>query len=66
MDCSGLSALLLSAVPAQRILMDCPELRFSFRPFLIQPAPGEADDYILAPLPADTAPMAHMISALLG
>ncbi|HEY3440995.1 MAG TPA: hypothetical protein VGK29_09600 [Paludibaculum sp.] len=49
----------------QRTLMDCPESTFYFRPFLTPLAPGEADDYILSPLRADTAPMAHMICALL-
>lgn len=65
LDFSGLSALLLSPMPTQRVLMDCPESSFFFRPFLLPLAPGEADDYILSPLRADTAPMAHMISALL-
>ena len=44
--------------------MDCPESTFFFRPFLIPSAPGESDNYILSPLRADTAPVAHMITAL--
>jgi hypothetical protein len=46
--------------------MDCPESTFFFRPFLLPASPGDADHYMLSPLRADTAPMAHMISALLG
>ena len=65
-DLSGLSALLQSPMRNQRTLMDCPELAFMFRQFLLPSAPGEQDDYILAPVRADTAPMAHMISELLG
>jgi hypothetical protein len=65
-DFTGLSALLLSSRRVQRTLMDSPELNFHFRPFLIPPASGESDDYILSPLHADTAPMSHMISALLN
>ena len=63
-DLSGLAARLLNPIRVQRSLMDCPDSTFSFRPFLIPSLPGEADDYILSPLRADTAPMAHMISAL--
>lgn len=62
-DFSGLTARLLSRVRVQRTLMDCPEFTFSFRPFLLPSSPGDNDDYILAPLRPDTAPMAHMISA---
>ena len=65
LDMSGLSALLLSAQRSQPPMMDCPEFLFMFRPFLLPSSPGETDDYILAPLRADTAPMAHLISALL-
>ena len=64
-DFSGLSALLLSPTQTQRTLLDCPDSSFFFRPFLLPLAPGEADDYILSPMRADTAPMAHMICVLL-
>jgi len=66
LDFSGLSAQLRSSMRIQRTLMDCPESTFLFRPFLLAALPGEGDDFILSPLRADTAPMAHMISALLG
>lgn len=65
LDFSGLAARLLSPVSAPKMLMDCPESAYFFRPFLIPALPGEADSYSLSPLRADTAPMAHMISALL-
>lgn len=64
-DFLGLSAILLSPARVQTRLMDCPECTFVFRPFLIPTQDGEPDTYMLAPLRADTAPMAHMISALL-
>lgn len=65
LDLSGLAARLLSPVPIQKMFMDCAESAFIFRQFLIPAAPGEADSWTLAPVRADTAPMAHMISALL-
>ena len=65
-DFSSLSALLLSSEPLQKVLLDCPESTFLFRPFLLPSAPGDSDNYFLAPLRADTAPMAHMIAALIG
>jgi hypothetical protein len=64
-DFSGLSALLLSPKRLRRAMMDCPESTFVFRPFLLPSLPGETDNYVLFPLRADTAPMSHMISALI-
>ncbi len=65
-DRAVLSVLLGGTARRQRVLLDCPPMAYEPRFFMTPPAPGEPDDFILAPTAPDSGPFSHLLVELLA
>lgn len=65
-DITRLNGLLEGPVRRQRTLLDAPQFDYDLRPFLMPAQPGETDDFVLAPTPADAGPFSHLLLELLA
>jgi len=65
-DRAVLAALFAGTARRQRVLLDCPAMAYEPRFFMTPPAPGEPDDFILAPTAPDSGPFSHLLVELLA
>lgn len=57
---------LAGPVRRQRTLRDCPEMDFTFSPWLEPVLPGAESEHILVPRTPDTGPLAHTLLELIA